>query len=108
MSPSKERQPLGLPPSSNAPHSPTPHPSATTQTEPPTRNNEEELKPQIAITKNTKKRHKEDVTQLGKLREQVVKREGDLKRLSKERTAKLQAMEKEVADLEAANTEATQ
>ena len=81
---------------------------ATTQTEPPTRNNEEELKPQIAITKNTKKRHKEDVTQLGKLREQVVKREGDLKRLSKERTAKLQAMEKEVADLEAANTEATQ
>ena len=50
MSPSKERQPLGLPPSSNAPHSPTPHPSATTQTEPPTRNYEEELEAQIAIT----------------------------------------------------------
>ena len=88
----------------------TPRPrtvQATTQIEPPTQNNEEKLEAQIVITKNTKKRDKEDIAQLGKLREQAAKREADLKRLLKERTTKIQAMEKEVADLQAANTEAT-
>ena len=53
------------------------------------------------------KPHEEDIAQLGKLREQATKREADLRRLLEERTAKLQAMEKELADLQTANTEAT-
>ena len=39
--------------------------------------------------------------------EQAIKREANLKKLLEERTAKLQAMEKELADLQTANTEAT-
>ena len=39
----------------------------TTSTEPPTRNYEEEIAAQIAITEKTKKRHKRDITQLQKL-----------------------------------------
>ena len=77
---------------------------ATTQTEPPTRNYEEEIAAQIAITEKTKKHHEEDMAQLGKLREQVAKREAKLKRLLEERIAKLQATEKEVANIQAANT----
>ena len=59
---------------------------ATIQTEPPTWNYEQELEAQIAITKNTKKRHEEDVAQLDKLREQAAERETDLKRLLEECT----------------------
>ena len=81
---------------------------ATPQTKPPTRNYEKELKPQIPIIAETKTHHDKVIAQLGKLREQAAKREADLKRLLKERTTKIQAMEKEVADLQAANTEATQ
>ena len=40
--------------------------------------------------------------------EQAAKREAEQKRLLEERTPKLQAMEREVVDLQAANTEATQ
>ena len=72
------------------------------------RNYKEELEAQIAITTKTNKRHEEDIAQLGKLREQATKREADLKRLLEERTTKLQALEKEVADLQATNTGATQ
>ena len=62
----------------------------------------------MAIVEKAKERHEEAMTKLGKLREQAAEREADLKRLLDERTNKLQAMEKEVADLQAANTEATQ
>ena len=54
---------------------------ASAQTEPPSCNYEEELKAQVAITKEAIKRHNEAITQLGELREQAVGREADLKRL---------------------------
>ena len=41
---------------------------------------------------------------LGKLREQAAKREAELQRLLEEHTIKIQATEKKVADLQAANT----
>ena len=81
---------------------------ACNQTEPPTRNYEEELEAQFAITKNTKKCYDEAIAQLDELWEQAAEREADLKRLLDERTTKLQGMEKEVAVLQAANTDATQ
>ena len=46
-----------------------------------------------------KKCDEEVITQLGKLCEQADEREATLKRLLEEHMAKLQAMEKEVADL---------
>ena len=46
-----------------------------------------------------KKCDEEVITQLGKLCEQADEREATLKRLLKECTAKLQAMEKEVTNL---------
>ena len=76
---------------------------ASTQTEPPSRNYKEELKAQVAITEEAKKRRDEAIAQLGELQEQAAKREADLKRLLDERMAKLQAMEKEVADLQPHN-----
>ena len=81
---------------------------ASAQTEPPSRNYEEDLKAHVAITEEAKKHHNEAITQLSELREQAAEREVDLKQLLDERTTKLQAMEKEVVDLQAANTEATQ
>ena len=54
---------------------------ASAQTEPPSCNYEEELKAQVAITKEAIKRHNEAITQLGELREQAAGREADLKRL---------------------------
>mgnify|MGYP000173227332 CR=1 FL=1 len=75
---------------------------ASTQTEPPSRNYEEELKEQVAITEEAKKRHNEAIAQLG---EQAAGREADLKRLLDESSAKLQAKEREVLDLQVANTE---
>ena len=77
-----------------------------TQTEPPLRKYEEELKAQIVITEEATKRHNEAIAQLGELREQATGREGDLKRLLEESTTKLQAKEREVFDLQVANTEA--
>ena len=62
----------------------------------------------MAIVEKAKERHEEAMTKLGKLREQAAKCEAKLKKLLDERTTKLQAMEKEVVDLQAANTEATQ
>ena len=55
-----------------------------------------------------KKCDEEVITQLGKLCEQADEREATLKRLLEEHMAKLQAMEKEVAAIQAENTEATQ
>ena len=80
----------------------------STQTDPPSLNDEENIEAQFEITEKAKKRHDEAITQLDKLQEQAPKREAELKKLLDERTAKLQAKEKEVADLQAANIEATQ
>ena len=55
------------------------------------------------IAEKTKEYHEESLVELGKLQEQAAKREADLKRLLDERMAKLQAMEKEVADLQPHN-----
>ena len=74
-----------------------------TQTCPPSRNYQEELKAQIALVEIAQKRHNEAIAQL---REQAVGREADLKRLLAESSAKLQAKEREVLDLQVANTEA--
>ena len=71
----------------------------STQTEPPTRNYEEEIAAQMAIVEKAKERHQEAMAELGKLREQAAKRETELKRLLEERTTKLQGTEKEVVDL---------
>ena len=54
---------------------------ASTQTEPPSRNYEEELEAQVTIIKKAKKRHDEAIAQLSKLREEVIEREADLKKL---------------------------
>ena len=64
------------------------------------------MKAQISITEATTKRRNEGITQLGELREQAVEREANLKRLLNESTTKLQAKEREVFDLQVANTEA--
>ena len=76
----------------------------TTQTEPPTRNYEEEIATQMAIAEKAKVRHKEVMTELNKLQEKAAKREAEIQRLLEERMAKIQATEKEVADLQAENT----
>ena len=62
----------------------------------------------MAIVEKAKERHQEAMAELGKLREQAAKRKAELQRLLEERTAKLQAMEKDVSDLQAANTMATE
>ena len=77
---------------------------STTQTEPPTRNYEEEIVAQIAIAEQTKKHHEEDMAELDKLWENAAKCQAELQRLLDEHTAKLQATEKEVANIQAANT----
>ena len=77
---------------------------ATTQTEPPTCNYEEEIAAQMAIVEKSKKRHEQAMAELGKLREQATKRKAELQRLLEEHTTKIQATEKEVTDLQAANT----
>ena len=61
---------------------------AATQREPPSRNYKEERKAQMALTEAATKCHKETIAQL---REQVARREADLKRLLDESSAKLQA-----------------
>ena len=58
----------------------------------------------MAIVEKSKKRHEQAMAELGKLREQATKRKAELQRLLEERTTKIQATEKEVADLHAANT----
>ena len=62
---------------------------ASTQTDPPSRNYEEELKAQVIIIEEAKKRHNEAIAQLDELQEQAVGRKADLKRHLDERTAKL-------------------
>ena len=76
---------------------------AATQTEPPSHNYKEEHKAQIALTEAAKKRHNEAIVQL---REQATGWKADLKRLLDESSAKLHAKEREVFDLQVANTEA--
>ena len=77
---------------------------ASIQTEPPSRNYDEEFKGQVAITEEAKKHHGEAIAQLDELKEQAAEREADFKRLLNECIAKLQATEKEVANIQAANT----
>ena len=62
----------------------------------------------MAIVEKSKKRHEQAMAELGKLREQATKRKAELQRLLEEHTTKIQATEKEVTDLQAANTVATQ
>ena len=76
---------------------------AATQTETPSRNYEEELKTQISLIQAAQKCHNESIAQL---QEQATGREADLKRLLDESSAKLHAKEREVFDLQVANTEA--
>ena len=77
---------------------------ASTKTKPPARNYEEELKAQVAITKEAKKCHIEAIAQLGELWEQAARWEADLKHLLDETMTKLQAKEREVLQLQVANT----
>ena len=79
---------------------------ASTQIELPSRNYEEQLKAQVAITEEAQKRDNEAIAQLGELREQATGREDDLKRLLDESMTKLKGREREVLDLQVANTEA--
>ena len=58
----------------------------------------------MAIVEKAKERHQEAMAELGKLREQAAKRKAELQRLLEEHTTKIQATEKEVTDLQAANT----
>ena len=76
---------------------------AATQTETPSRNYEEELKTQISLIEAAQKCHNEAIAQL---REQATGREDDLKRLLDESMTKLKGREREVLDLQVANTEA--
>ena len=57
----------------------------------------------MALTEAATKCHKETIAQL---REQAVGRDAGLKRLPAKSSAKLQAKEREVFDLQVANTEA--
>ena len=83
-----------------------PHPRTTqaaTQTRPPLRDYQDELKAQIALAELAEQHHNEVI---GQPQEQAAGREADLKQLLAESSAALQEKEREVLDLQVANTKA--
>ena len=73
----------------------------TTQTYPPSCNYQDELTAQIALAELSQQCHNKAITQQ---REQAARRKADLEGLLAECSAALQAKEREVLDLQVANT----
>ena len=78
---------------------------AATQTGPPMRNYQAELKAEIARTKYVEQRHNEAI---GQLQEQAANREGEIKEMIDEHSDALKAKEKEVLDLQVTLIEANE